>query len=123
MKKILIVDDVKDTTDLVKLILESSGYNCTTVNSGRESLELIRNNKFDLILLDLTMPEVTGVDVLKKLKDEGTVGDSKVVLFTASPTFTDTYIEDLKKQYGVLDRIRKPFTKRELLDVITRNLA
>lgn len=123
MKKILVVDDRKDTTDLVKLILESSGYNCTTVNSGRESLELIRNNKFDLILLDLAMPEVTGVDVLKKLKDEGTLGDNKVVFFTASPTFTDTDVEDLKKQYGVLDRIRKPFTKRELLDGITRNLA
>lgn len=69
------------------------------------------------------MPEVTGVDVLKRLKEGSIINDNRIVLFTASPVFTDVDVENLKKQYGVLDRIRKPFTKRELLDVITRNLA
>ena len=123
MNKILVVDDSVETTDLVKLMLESAGHSCTTANGGQEALELIRNNRFDLILLDGAMPEISGVDVLKELKQDGTLGNNRIVFFTASPTFTDLKMGDLKKEYGVLDTFRKPFTKKELVDLVTKYLV
>lgn len=122
MKEILIIDDNKDNTDLAKLVLESVGYSCTTVNGGTEGLEQLRKKRFDLTFLDLAMPKVGGMDVLKKLREENLLSTTRIVLFTASPEFSDVEVERLKNEYNVNDRIRKPFTKKELLDVVTKNL-
>ena len=123
MKEILIIDDNKDNTDLAKLVLESSGYSCTTVNGGIEGLEQLRKKRFDLTFLDLAMPQVGGIDVLQKLREENLLSTTRIVLFTASPEFSDVEVERLKNEYNVSDRIRKPFSKKELLDVVTKNLA
>jgi len=122
MKRIFVVDDNKDITDLMKLMLESSGYSCVTTNSGSEALDLMRNNTFDLVLLDMAMPEVTGMDVLDKVKDDSTdTRNNKIVLFTAS-SLTDSDIENFKKR-GALDCIRKPITKVKLLETISKCLG
>lgn len=102
-------------------MLRSYDYNLAVTNDGRECLEMLRKNKYDLILLDLAMPEFSGVDILRTLKQEKI--SVKVVLFSASPNYTDIEIEKLKKEYGVLGRMRKPFTKQELLDTIQKNLS
>jgi len=83
----------------------------------------MRNKRFDLVLLDLAMPEISGIEVLKTLKEEGILASSKILLFSASPSFTDAEVERLKGEYGVVDRIRKPFTKKELLGVIAKNVS
>lgn len=122
MKKILVVDDCKTITDLVKLILESSGYSCSTANSASECSSLLRTNRFDLILLDIAMPEVSGIDMLKKAKEDDTFIHTRIVLFTAS-SLTDAELNDLKNQYGVLDCIKKPMTRAKLLEVVGRCLS
>ena len=123
MKKILVVDDCKTITDLVKLILESSGYSCSTANSATECLSLLRTKRFDLILLDIAMPEVSGIDMLKNAKEDGTpLIHTRIVLFTAS-SLTDAQLNDLKNQYGVLDCIKKPMTRAKLLEVVGRCLS
>ncbi len=118
MKRIFVVDDNKDITDLMKLMLESSGYSCVTANSGSDALNLMRNSRFDLVLLDMAMPEVTGIDVLDKVKGDAA---NKIVLFTAS-SMTDSDIENFKKR-GALDCIRKPITKAKLLATISKCLG
>jgi CheY-like chemotaxis protein len=119
MKKILVVDDNKDITEMVKEMLELSGYSCTTVNSGQACLSELRDNKFDLVLLDLAMPEVAGIDVLTRVKEDSTLRDNRIVFFTAS-SVTDTEIEYLKKEGG-LDCIRKPITIDKLLYAIEKH--
>lgn len=118
MKKILVVDDEKGITDLVKDMLESSGHMCTTANSGPECLNLIRTNAFDLLLLDIAMPEVSGIDVVKKIKEDSTLDQIRIVFFTAS-FLTEEEREDLKK-LGVLDCLTKPFTEAKLLEMMTK---
>lgn len=116
MKNILVVDDNKRITDVMQLILKSSGYDCAVANSAEECLDAMRSNRFDLILLDLTMPRVSGIDVLMKVKEDPVLSHNRIVFCTAS-ALTDDRIADLKKQ-GVLDFIRKPATKAEMLEVI-----
>lgn len=121
MKRIFVVDDNKDITDLMKLMLESSGYSCVTANSGSEALNLMHNNTFDLVLLDMAMPEVTGIDVLDKVKGDAIDARNKIVLFTAS-SLTDSDIENFKKR-GAFGCIRKPVTKAKLLETISKCLG
>lgn len=118
MKRILVVDDQEHIANLAELILVSSGYSVTKAHNGKQALQYIYNekNRFDLILMDLAMPEISGIDVLKKLKEDGRLDREKVVFFTAS-SLTEPEKEDLK-QIGALDAMNKPFTKKELLDFV-----
>ena len=125
MKKILVIDDNEHIIELVETILESAGYGCAMANSGKEGLTMIQksyssnsNDKYDLILTDIAMPGITGIDIVKDLKDKGMLASSKVVFFTAS-SITDIEIAELKK-IGALDCMRKPFTKAELLEFVTK---
>jgi CheY-like chemotaxis protein len=119
-KRILVVDDDSNTTELTRLILESAGYDCTTVTSGKESLKKLQDNAYDLVLLDVAMPGFSGVDVIESLK-QTSFDPGRVVFFTAS---TATFLEEegLKK-LGVAGCIKKPFTKTDLLQKIQRWLS
>ena len=121
MKTILVVDDNKETTDMVKLMLELNDYSCTTVNSAGECLKAVRESKFDLILLDMAMPVMSGLELLEKLKKEDRLAGNKIVLFTASPMYTDMDLEKIKERFGAVERVRKPFTETELVSVINRH--
>lgn len=123
MKKVLVIDDTVQTTDLVKVMLNASGFECIVANSGKEGLALIKNGGFDIVLLDLAMPEVTGIDILTKMKEERILNRHKIILFTASPIYSDSEVEKLKDEFLVRDRIRKPFSRRDLVEVITKNLG
>jgi CheY-like chemotaxis protein len=122
MKRILVVDDQEHIANLVELILQSSGYSCVKANNGKRALEMIydKKNNFDLILMDLAMPEMSGIDVLKKLKQDGLLNKLRVVFFTAS-SLTDEEKEDLRK-IGAVDAMRKPFTKAELLEFVGEHI-
>ena len=81
--KLLVVDDSKDITDVLMVYCESKGVECTVVNAGIDGLEVIRNNSnFDLILLDLAMPEFSGLDVIQTLKNENLLERRNIVVFT-----------------------------------------
>lgn len=69
--RILICEDEKPLSSALNLKLSSQGYTPTIVNNGREALEKLSQNQFDLILLDLIMPEVDGFEVLEELKNKG----------------------------------------------------
>ena len=68
-RKVLLVDDEVDFLDLVKLMLESKGYTVITAGSGEEALKKVREEKPDAVMLDILMPGIDGLDVLKKIRE------------------------------------------------------
>jgi len=121
-KRILVVDDNKEITDMVQSMLESSPYSCVAVNSGSECLNLLKTQEFDLVLLDMAMPEISGLDVLSRLAEDDQVRSRNIVLFTASAMYTDSDLKKIKGWYGAIERVKKPFTEAELLAVIDKYL-
>jgi hypothetical protein len=107
--KILIVDDEADIALILKLQLEDAGYKTVRARDGIEALERLDREKFDLILLDIKMPRMDGMQVLERLHAE--VCQEAVVMMTAHGN-EDIAVEALKK--GALDYIAKPFSTEDL---------
>lgn len=120
--EILIVDDNEQITKMLTTFLELKDHKCTVANDGKEGLELIKENRHDVILLDLAMPEFDGYSVIKDLEDSNQLKDHKIIVFTAS-TITQEELDDLVKR-GVTSYILKPIDIDVLLSklVETANL-
>ncbi len=114
--KILCIDDNEEITQLMNKVLVAKGYEFSSTTSGREGLNLIRENNADLIFLDLAMPDFSGVDVIDGLIKDGTIHNYNIIIFTAS-SFTDTEIAKLI-QKGAKKCVRKPVRLDNLLSVI-----
>lgn len=104
--RILGIDDNSDINKLLETVLTASGHEFSSVTDGREGIKLIKQKPYDVVLLDLAMPEFSGFDVLSSLKSDGTIEKQKIILLTAS-SITDQEINDLLKT-GVHSYIRKP---------------
>jgi CheY-like chemotaxis protein len=118
MKNILVVDDNKDIADMIKITLELSGYKCTSAYTGQDCLRLLSQNNFDLLVLDIAMPGVTGVDILKKVKLDPKLSKNKIVFITASSP-TDDVVANLMRQ-GALEVVKKPITEENLLKMVAK---
>jgi len=114
--KILGIDDNFAINELLDTVLNSSGHEFSYANNGKEGLKLIKENSYDLVLLDLSMPEFTGFDIVDSLNNDGIINKQKIVLFTAS-SITDSEIEELLKK-GAYSCIRKPIDIDVLLEKI-----
>jgi len=110
-KIILIVDDNKTNIDIL-LTLLSKEYDVLVSLSGASALEIVQNNKIDLILLDIMMPEMDGYEVCSELKSKRETKDIPVI-FTTAKTDEDS----IEKAYAVggIDYVTKPIKPRELL--------
>lgn len=107
MIKILIVDDEKPICDLIKMNLEVSGYDCTTVMDGLEALDLIESQTFDLILLDIMLPGADGFDIMEYIRPL----KIPVIFITARREVRDR-VKGLR--LGADDYLVKPFDIVEL---------
>lgn len=96
--KVLVLDDNREATDMLGIYFETQGVDVITINDGRQGLELIRKEKFILILLDLAMPDFSGIDIIDHLNKENLIGSKSIVIFTAS-SVKDELLEELKKEY------------------------
>ncbi len=104
--KILGIDDNEDLLQLCETVLNSDGHDYTGIDNGKEGLKLIRDEKFDVVLLDLSMPDFCGMDVFDALVKEGIVNKQKLVIFTAAyPSEKET---DLFLEKGVHSILKKP---------------
>jgi len=104
--KILLIDDNEDLLDLCDAVLSSEGHEYTGIDNGKEGLKLIRNQQFDIVFLDLSMPEFSGNDVIDALVKDGIMNKQKVVIFTATtPTKKDM---DLFLEKGAHSILTKP---------------
>ncbi len=104
---ILGIDDNEDILMLLDTVISSNGHNFTQVGSGKEGVKVIKEQNFDAILLDLAMPEFSGIDVIESLKKSNNLKDQKIIIFTASDA-TETEIDEVLKNEGVSACIRKP---------------
>ena len=104
--EILIIDDNEQITKMLTTFLELKDHKCTIANDGKEGLALIKENRHDVILLDLAMPEFDGYSVIKDLEENNMLKDHKIIVFTAS-TITQEELDDIVKR-GVTSYILKP---------------
>lgn len=116
--KILLVDDNESITEMLSKYLTAKGHDCVVSNYGRNGLTLMEHTKFDVVLLDLTMPEFTGIDVVEHLFSNGKIKENKIIIFTAS-SIPDNEIDDLIKK-GVYACIRKPVKLEVLLEALSQ---
>jgi len=115
MKSVLYVEDNKDTAEAVKMILERSGYSVALRYTGKEGLEEARKDIYDVLLLDIMLPDMSGWDILAEIN--GKVR-GKIAFLSALPVSSER-IEELKKS-GVSDYIMKPFAKNDLIARVKR---
>ncbi len=114
--EILIIDDNEQITKMLTTFLELKEHKCTVANDGKEGLALIKEDRHDVILLDLAMPEFDGFAVIKHLEEENMLKDHKVIVFTAS-TITEDELDGLVTR-GVSSYILKPIDIDVLLSKI-----
>lgn len=88
-KKILLVDDDESLRQMYTLILTKEGYNLTTADDGSEGLAKIRDGGWDLILLDLMMPNLDGIGVLNGLKEEGPKGENGPIIILSNAGYNE----------------------------------
>jgi DNA-binding response OmpR family regulator len=106
---ILVVDDDRKTVDLIRLYLEKDGYRVLVAYDGHTAINLARNRRPGLIILDLMLPRVNGLDVCRQLRSESNV---PIIMLTAKTKEDDKLVGlDL----GADDYVIKPFSPRELV--------
>jgi two-component system, OmpR family, alkaline phosphatase synthesis response regulator PhoP len=108
-KKILLVDDEPEILEICRDYLKASGYDVVTARDGAQGLSFARREKPDLIVLDLMMPEIDGLDVCRAIRRESNV---PIIMLTARVEETDKLIG---LEIGADDYITKPFSPRELV--------
>ena len=116
--KILGIDDNKDLLDLCNVALSSEGHEYTAITNSKEGLQAIKDKKFDLVLLDLSMPGFSGEDVLDALVKEGIMNKQMIIIFTASTASEQEFGPLLEK--GVHSLIRKPVDIDDLIETIKK---
>ena len=120
MKKILVIDDLPENVFMLQERLEHDGFEVLTAYDGYAGIEKAKKELPDLILLDVMMPDITGLEVCKILVNEPTTKDIPIILVTAKSGAEDTK-EGLEA--GAFDYIKKPFNRIELLARVKSALA
>lgn len=116
MKKILVVDDEKPISDIVKFNLTKEGYEVHTAYDGEEALEKVTEVEPDLILLDLMLPKMDGLEVAREVRKNY---DMPIIMVTAKDSEIDKV---LGLELGADDYVTKPFSNRELIARVKANL-
>ena len=116
-KSILVVDDEKSQREILEMILSGEGYDVTTASSGEAAMKFVADRHFDLVLTDLKMTGMSGLDLLKELTD---FDKSIIVLLLTAHGTVDSAVDALR--LGAFDYLQKPYDAEKLLDTISRAL-
>jgi two-component system response regulator VicR len=116
MKKILVVDDEKPISDIIKFNLEKEGYEVITAFDGEEALEKVEQENPDLLVLDIMLPKVDGLEVVREVRK---TYNMPIIMATAKETEIDKV---LGLELGADDYVTKPFSNRELVARVKANL-
>lgn len=112
---ILIVDDEENMLKMLKTFFEEKEFKCYTAKNGREALEVIEANKVDLVITDMKMPEMDGLELLRVIKEK--YNNISAVIMTG---FADEYTTTEALNLGADGYITKPFRNKELLLILKR---
>jgi len=116
--KILGIDDNQDLLQLCDVALTSEGHEYTAIENGKEGLQTIKDKKFDVVLLDLSMPDFSGEDLIDALVKEGIMDKQNIIVFTASTATEKEFGPLLEK--GVHSIITKPVDIDILIETIKK---
>lgn len=115
--KILAVDDEPDLIDLMQYHLVRAGHDVTTATNGWEAIYAVRQNRPDLILLDLMLPDLDGFGVCEILRRDPLTATIPIVIVSA---WSSPDSRDLGLELGALDYLTKPFSPQELVERVNR---
>jgi two-component system response regulator PilR (NtrC family) len=115
---ILVVDDELSMRELLEVLLGKEGYRVSCAENGQKAISMIKKNKFDLLLCDIRLGDMTGIDVLKALKDKN---PNTVVIMISAYATTEAAVEAMNE--GAYDFVPKPFDNEELKQTIKNALA
>ena len=115
---ILVVDDEESLSFSLINILKMQGYEAISAKNGREAVELIKNNHFDMAFLDIRLPGINGVELLRELKQVN--NNVVIVMMTA---YADKDLIETAMQEGASRCLRKPFEIIEMLDLVKTYLS
>jgi two-component system NtrC family response regulator len=118
MDTILIVDDEKNYPAILSAVLEEEGYECLAANSGKEALDILRNSDVDLVLTDMKMPSMDGIELLERIKSRDP--DLPVIMMTAHGT-VEKAVEAMQK--GAYNYILKPFDNEQMIIYVQKAIA
>lgn len=110
---ILVVDDEKTIVDIIEVYLKKEGYNVFTASNGNEALEIFNDKRIDLIILDLMLPDISGEEICRKIKDQI---DIPIIMLTAKVNEEDV-LNGFKQ--GADDYVIKPFSVKQLIARVT----
>ena len=111
-KHVLVVEDEPDTAELIELHLKNDGYRVTVAGDGDQALKKVHKHMPDLVILDLMIPEITGVEVCKFIRKDPATQSTPIIMCTAKTGEIDKI---LGLELGADDYVTKPFSPRELL--------
>jgi len=111
--KILIIDDNVSITNMFAKLAEMKGHECVISNDGKSGLSLLENQIYDATILDVSMPEFSGIDVVNALAESGRIKEQTIVVLTASSSSNDDLDELVKK--GVKVCLKKPMPVHTIL--------
>jgi two-component system alkaline phosphatase synthesis response regulator PhoP len=112
MSKILIVDDEKNVAELIKYNLEIAGYETTMVHDGKSAVDTVKTGEYDLVILDIMLPEIDGFSILRYIRSCEGIADIPVIMLTAKASESDIV---LGLEIGADDYMVKPFKINELV--------
>jgi len=120
VKNILVIEDVEDHLEIVKLILEQHGYNVLTASNGKLGIDSIRNNKPGLVILDVMLPEINGYEVCKLSKADPSTKSIPIIMLSVRSN-----PEDVEAGYssGANEYMTKPFNLEELIKKVKKHLG
>ncbi len=116
MKQILVIDDVQSELQLIKSYLEQGGYTVTTAISAIEALEKLKEFIPDVIVTDLVMPEMSGLEFCRKLKKDEAMAQIPVIACTTKDRQVD---QKWAQKQGVVAYLVKPCTQEQMVEAVT----
>ncbi|MGA3065301.1 MAG: response regulator [Tepidisphaeraceae bacterium] len=119
-KKILVADDESHILNVVSLKLRNAGFEVITASDGQEALELAQSERPDLLITDYHMPQLSGLELCQRLKQDPATAKIPTIMLTARGYQLDT--QDTE-QNGILRMLSKPFSPRHLLSTVNEVLA
>jgi len=120
MKTVLVVDDLKAQLNLISGYLEQEGFSVVTAENGNDALAIAIAESPDLVITDLVMPEMSGLEFCRKLKKDPATAEIPVIACTTKDRDID---KKWAKKQGVVAYLVKPFTKEEMISAVKNSVA
>ena len=114
-EKILVLDDDPDIGTMIKMMLEYKGYSVTVSERAEQAHEILKNDEFDLIIMDMLLSGVNGTDLCSEFKKDSSIADIPIIMISAHPN-----AKDICLQAGADEFISKPFDMHDILSKIDR---